>query len=412
MNLFGTLYCRTAQFITNKIAMPMVYFPEPKKITGPGCLANIPSLLKDGHYLCPFVMMGKHFEHSPDGLRFLEALKEIYPEVVTFDEVPPNPTVDAVYAAYYVAKKSNCDAIVAIGGGSVLDAAKIVGALLTNPRRPLTKMKGVLKIRHRLPLFIAVPTTAGTGSEATVAAVITDSKTHDKFAISDPHLIPKIAVLDDTLLTSLPPSLIASTGMDALTHAVEAYLGHALTKKTASYALQSVRLIHDNLLAFYQDPKNETARKNMQEASYLAGVAFTRSYVGYVHAIAHSLGGAYNVPHGYANAIILPHVLRAYGKKAEKKLARLSDVAKLTAYDESREKKAQAFLSWIEEANKAMGIPTQFQGVIQEKDIPALARHAAKEANPLYPVPKELSAKQLEAIYQELDTYDSRNKAN
>ncbi|MDD5884732.1 MAG: iron-containing alcohol dehydrogenase [Erysipelotrichaceae bacterium] len=403
MNLFATLYCRTVQFITNKIVMPFVYFPEPKKVSGAGSLDTIPSWLKEEHYFCPFVLTGRHFEHSEAGVRFFSKLTGLYPNAVTFDEIPPNPTFDSIYAAYYSAKKTNCDVIVAIGGGSVIDAAKAVGALLANPRRPLSKMKGVLKIRHHLPMLLAIPTTAGTGSEATVAAVVTDSKTHDKFAINDPHLIPKIAVLDDTLLSSLPPSLIASTGMDALTHAVEAYLGNALTKKTSSYALQSVRLIHDNLLDFYRDPSNASARQNMQEASYLAGVAFTRSYVGYVHAIAHSLGGAYNVPHGFANAVILPYVLRAYGKKAEKKLARLSDVAKLTEYGETREKKAEAFVSWIEKANEAMGIPKQFHQVIQPKDIPLLARHAAKEANPLYPVPKELSAHQLTFIYKELD---------
>ena len=191
--------------------------------------------------------------------------------------------------------------------------------------------------------------------------------------------------------------------MDALTHAIEAFIGHERTAKTKRYSIEAVRLIDANLFAFYQDPSNEKARLAMQHASYLAGVAFTRSYVGYVHAIAHSLGGHYNVPHGLANAIILPHVLRAYSRSADKPLARLSDALQLTKNTASRHDKALAFIAWIEGMNAKMGIPKTFDHVIKPADIPILASRADKEANPLYPVPKEFDAAELASLYKEID---------
>jgi alcohol dehydrogenase class IV len=252
-------------------------------------------------------------------------------------------------------------------------------------------------------MLIAIPTTAGTGSEATVAAVVVNPKTHEKFSINDPKLIPEVAIHDSALLADLPPKIIAMTGMDALTHAVEAYIGHCRTVKTKRYCLEAVRLIADNLPAFYANPHEPKARLALQRASYLAGVAFTRSYIGYVHAVAHSLGGQYNVPHGLANAVILPYVLRRYGKKAEKPLARLSEALTLTPYLASRKEKAAAFIRWVDEMNAKLGLPKTFDHLVKPEDIPLLAQRAAKEANPLYPVPLELSSRELQEIYKEID---------
>lgn len=189
---------------------------------------------------------------------------------------------------------------------------------MTKPNQPLSRMKGILKVHKRLPLLIAIPTTAGTGSETTLAAVITDAKTRHKYAINDFPLIPRYAVLDPKVTLSLPPFITATTGMDALTHAVEAYIGNSTTPDTRKDALRAVKLIFSNLDTAYTDGSNVEARKNMLKASFYAGCAFTKSYVGYVHAVAHSLGGEYNVPHGLANAILLPFVLEAYGKKIQK----------------------------------------------------------------------------------------------
>ena len=262
-------------------------------------------------------------------------------------------------------------------------------------------MKGILRVRKKLPLLIAVPTTAGTGSETTLAAVITDSKTRHKYAINDFPLIPKYAMLNASLTVGLPPHITSTTGMDALTHAVEAYIGRSTTKQTRKCALYAVKTIYENLLECYNNPSNIGARENMLLASYNAGLAFTKSYVGYVHAVAHSLGGKYNVPHGLANAIILPYVLRKFGRKIYKKLWEMGAYAGMFDKSVSYEVGAKAFIEKIEEMNKLMNIGTQIEQ-IDEKDIPNLAQTAEHEANPLYPVPVLFTAEQLEKIYYEV----------
>lgn len=260
-------------------------------------------------------------------------------------------------------------------------------------------MKGLLKVNRKLPPFFAVPTTAGTGSECTVAAVITDDETHDKYAINDFSLIPHYAILDPTLTATLPPFLTATTGMDALTHAVEAYIGRGNTRKTKRQAEQAVKLVFDNLKEATLNGTNLNARINMQKAAYLAGLAFTRAYVGYVHALAHALGGTYGIAHGYANAVLLPRVLDAYGASVNKRLAKL---ARITGIADAHDKNAQAarkFINAIDTLNRELGIPATFEGKIIENDLDTLSRHADKEANPLYPVPKLMNAKELKQIY-------------
>ncbi len=234
--------------------------------------------------------------------------------VTVYAETRANPTVSNVEEAASLYRESACQAIIGFGGGSAMDCAKGVGARIAQPSKPINKMRGLLRIHRRLPLLIAVPTTAGTGSEVTLAAVITDDETHYKYPINDFVLIPRFAVHDPEFTRGLPASITGQTGMDALTHAVEAFIGRSTTPYTRKMARQAVQLIHDNLLEAYEHGDDMRARRNMLSAAYKAGVAFTRSYVGYVHAIAHSLGGRYGIPHGLANAIILPHMLRAYGE--------------------------------------------------------------------------------------------------
>ncbi len=292
-----------------------------------------------------------------------------------------------------------------------MDCAKAVGARLARPRKPLAKMEGILKIWHKLPLLIAVPTTAGTGSETTLAAVITDADTHHKYAINDFNLIPDYAVLEPSVTYGLPPQLTATTGMDALTHAVEAYIGRSTTKQTRAASIEAIQLIFDNLQNAYKNGNDKTARRNMLRASYLAGTAFTKSYVGYVHAVAHSLGGCYGIPHGLANSVLLPIVLEAYGTAAHKKLAALARITGITdsALDAVA---AEEFINHIRSMNISMNIPETLDGICDE-DIPELARYANKEANPLYPVPALWGPEKLEQMYhlvQEVNEHDrSRN---
>ena len=314
-----------------------------------------------------------------------------------YEQKTPNPTIDDVETACVQYQLTNAKAIVAVGGGSAIDCAKVVGARIARPKKPVERMRGLLRVLRPTPLLIAVPTTAGTGSETTLAAVITDAKTHHKYPINDFALIPDYAVLDARLTLDLPPRLTATTGMDALTHAVEAYIGRSTTRFTRGMAETAVRLIAENLRDAYADGKNLRARDNMLRASYCAGVAFTRSYVGYVHGVAHALGGQYGVAHGLANAVILPRMLRHYGSSCTKKLAALAHKADIVLQNVPDEEAAEAFIRWIEDLNRSFGLPASFP-IIREEDVPLLAAHAAAECNPLYPVPKLMDRHELEHI--------------
>jgi alcohol dehydrogenase len=402
MNPFRKAYCRSFQFCVGLAAYAM-NFKEPELISGEGASSKVSEVLKKRGYMRPLIVTDPGVYSLGLSKTLEDSLKANGLSYALYKDVVANPTFDCINEAKALAEKNNCDSIVALGGGSSMDTAKTVGALLANPKASIASLRGILKVHKRYPMLIAIPTTAGTGSEATVAAVVVNPKTREKFAIDDPKLIPQVCIHDSSLLAKLPPKIISSTGMDALTHAVEAFIGHERTAKTKRYSIEAVRLIDENLYAFYQDPSNAKARLAMQRASYLAGVSFTRSYVGYVHAIAHSLGGQYNVPHGLANAIILPHVLRSYGKKADKPLSRLAEALTLTKPNASRHDKALAFIAWIEGMNAKMGIPKNFDHLIKSEDIPLLAARADKEANPLYPVPKEMDEKELAMLYKEID---------
>lgn len=280
-----------------------------------------------------------------------------------------------------------------------MDCAKGVTALLARPKKQLSQLRGLLKVGRRTTLLIAIPTTAGTGSEATVAVVVTNPKTKEKYAISDPTLIPDYALLDPQLTVTLPPHLTAYTGLDALTHAIEAYINQGNTAKTKRYALEAIEKIHLFLPRAYQNGSDLRARKEMLHASYLAGVAFTRAYVGYVHCVAHTLGGFYETNHGLANAVVMPHVLKAYGPSAYRPLARIADVLALKPTKASFKEKALAVIDYLESLNQSLGIPRRLKGVIQESDIPLMASRAYDEGNPLYPVPRIFTKQEITRIY-------------
>lgn len=281
-----------------------------------------------------------------------------------------------------------------------MDCAKVCAARIARPKTSVQKMRGTLKILKKLPTIYAVPTTAGTGSETTIAAVVSDPTTHEKYALQDPVLRPKYAVLDPELTVGLPPHITSTTGMDALTHAVEAYIGHSNTKGTALAAEKATKMIFENILKVYENGKDIDARENMLEASYLAGIAFTRAYVGYVHAIAHNLGGMYGTPHGLANAVVLPYVLEYFGETAYAPLAKLAVIAGLDTKGMNDEQKAKLFIESIKEFNKKMNIPDKLE--ILEKDIPTIAKRALKEGNPLYPVPKIMDLEECMAVIRRI----------
>lgn len=399
--MLKNIYYRAYQFIL-RIAAYFLNIHEPKLISEVDGIKKIPSLLKENAKKHPLLV-------TDNGLFSLGMLEPIEKELKdagipysVYHEVVANPTIGNVNAGLDIFKSDGCDSVIALGGGSAIDCAKTVAALATNKGKTVEKLKGLLHVHKRMPFFVAIPTTAGTGSETTLAAVIVNEVTHHKYAINDPHLIPDYAIHDPKLLTGLPQKITSTTGMDALTHAVEAYIGHSNTRKTKNAAIEATKLINENLFKSYEDGKNLEYRKNMQKASFLAGVAFTRAYVGYVHAIAHSLGGKYNVPHGLANAIILPYVLEDFGPKAYKKLAELSDSISLCEISATNEEKAKAFISWIRKLNASMNIPDKFDIPYNESDVEEMASHAIKEGNPLYPVPREFNLNEFKAIYRKV----------
>lgn len=405
MHTLKKAYCRTFQTVF-KIALPFLPYRKPKIINS---VKGIPEILTKKKVTSILLITDAGIRALGLTARLEQVLKENEISCFVYDKTVANPTTANVAEAVEMYLENDCRAIIGFGGGSSMDCAKAVGARIAKPKQSLAKMKGILKVHKRIPLLIAVPTTAGTGSETTLAAVITDAETRHKYAINDFPLIPRYAVLDPRVTMSLPPFITATTGMDALTHAVEAYIGNSTTPDTRRDALRAVKLIFENLDTAYTDGSDTEARKNMLKASFYAGCAFTKSYVGYVHAVAHSLGGEYNVPHGLANAVLLPFVLEAYGDTIHKKLYRLALEAGLvekgTPYDEA----AQIFIDAVKNMKKRFQIGDTIKE-IKEEDIPKLSHYADKEANPLYPVPVLMDAGELEQFYRLLMEGDMSNE--
>lgn len=382
--IYSRIYQNILKFVSN-----FALWREPKVFEGKDCLKKLPHLLKeekiervcivtDESILSLGLLKNLIYELNSKGIYYC-----IYSKTVV------NPTVENVEEAKELYIKNSCQGIIAFGGGSPMDCAKAMGALVVSKGKTIEEMRGLFKVRKKIPPFFAVPTTAGTGSEATVAAVITNSETHEKYAINDVVLIPHYAFLDATLTLGLPSGLTATTGMDALTHAIEAYVGRSNTKTTEEYSLEAIKLIFSNIIEAYTNGENIGARIKMQKASYLAGVSFTRAYVGYVHAISHSLGGTYGVPHGLANAIILPYVLEYYGYSVHKSLAKVADALNISDIKDSDEIKAKLVIEKIKKLNKDMKIPKEIKE-IRMQDLDLLTKKCLKEANPLYPVPRIL----------------------
>mgnify|MGYP002554052387 CR=1 FL=1 len=389
MNIFTKMGCRIFQQ-SMRLAMFLLPWNQCKKtLSGPGSISQLPKFLKDNGFKSILIVTDGFLFSSGKADPIMAACEAEGMKSCCYHDVVPNPTIQNIEEGLKMYHDNNCDAIVALGGGSAMDCAKGIGARVACPKKSVPQMKGVLKIMitgHKLPPLVAIPTTSGTGSETTVAAVITDRETNHKCAIMDLNLIPHYAILDPELTVGLPPRTTATTGMDALTHAVEAYLCWTYnTRESIRDAEEAVQSIFVNLEKVYAHPEDLNGRQEMMIAAFKAGFAFTRSSVGNVHAIAHTLGGLYNTPHGLANAVILPIVLEDYGEAVYPKLARLAEIAKVKTCG-TTEEKAKEFIAEIRAMNKRMGIPEGLD-VIKDKDIPQMVKWALAEANPVYPVP-------------------------
>lgn len=400
MFFIKSAYCRIFQKAFH-VAIPLLPYREPEIIS---CCAKLNEVFIKEKTKSVIIVTDKGIVNNGLTNSLKAVLNESKIPFVIYDETRPNPNVDNVEEALRLYKLHECDCIIAIGGGSSMDCAKALGARAVYPKKQLGQMKGILRVNRRLPVLIAIPTTAGTGSEVTLASIITDSEKRHKYALMSFPLIPRYAVLDAALTYSLPPHLTATTGMDALTHAVEAYIGRSTTKETRRLSEEAVKLIFENIKTAYSDGTNHAARENMLHAAYKAGIAFSKSYVGYIHAVAHSLGGQYRIPHGFANAVIMPYVLKDYGKSVYKKLHRLGVIAGVSSVGDSDKVGAEKFIDAVKTLNHEMNIPDKIEGIL-EKDIPVMARHAEKEANPLYPVPKLMTEKELEKFYYQISDW-------
>lgn len=387
-------FCRVCQ-TAFRIALPFLPYREPEIIKS---CSELEYVFRKERIKSPLIVTDSGITRNSLTKPLEDILKKCGIAYIIYDKTQPNPTVHNVEEALEIYLQNNCDSLIAIGGGSSMDCAKALGARLVYPKRSLGQLKGILRVMRTLPPLIAIPTTAGTGSEVTLAAIITDSEKQHKYALMSFPLIPRYAVLDAALTYSLPPHLTATTGIDALTHATEAYIGRSTTKETRRLALEAAKLIFENIENAYNDGHNRIARENMLFAAYKAGIAFSKSYVGYIHAVAHSLGGTYGTPHGLANAVIIPYVLEAYGKSAYKKLHEIGIAVGVSDKNDSHEIGAKKFIKAVRDLNKRIGIPDKLTG-IKKSDIPQMARNAEAEANPLYPVPKLMTRKELEKFY-------------
>lgn len=396
-------YCRSYQAVF-RVATKFLDWSEPILLKGAGSVKKLAETVKQNGHDSVLVVTDKGLMnlHLLDGM--FEGLEKCGVKYAVYDGVQPNPTIQNIEEAKAMYEENGCKAIIAFGGGSSMDCAKAAGARVVRPNKSVRQMRGTFGVLKKLPTLYAVPTTAGTGSESTITAIVSDPETHEKYGIHDPHLRPIYAVLDAELTVGLPPHITSTTGMDALTHAVEAYIGHSNTKKTAEEARIATRMIFDNLETAYNDGKNLEARENMLVASYHAGIAFRQAYVGYVHAIAHNFGGMYGTPHGLANAVIMPYVLDWFGESAHKRLAELADVGGIVTTEKTDAEKAALIIRKIREMNRDMNIPEHLD--VKEEDVQTIAERAMFEGNPLYPVPKIMNVDECAALIRKIGGLD------
>lgn len=407
------------QWLLSKLMKRLDYdmiMPPPKLVSGAGSIAKMGEVAKKLKVSKFLVVTDEMLVKVGIVQPLLDALDAAGVGHAVFDGVLPNPTVDHCQAGWEMYKTEKCDGIVAIGGGSSMDCAKIIGAKASNPERPWKGFVGVQDYKA-LPPFVAVPTTAGTGSETTVGAVITFPEEQTKYTMMSMKLMPKMAIMDPELILKLPKGVTAATGMDALTHAVEAYIGNWQSEASAEFSRRAVATIFKHLLTTYHEPSNIEAREAMLVASFDAGVAITRANVGYVHAVAHQLGGLYHMPHGEANSMILPYMLEFFVDH-DQTAQRLAELAKVAGLDEGGELEkwprtlALKFIAAIKSMNAEMGLPAYCKG-LKAEDIELVATRAMNEAHgvhnfwngPLkffaefnYPVPKFMTMKDCRYI--------------
>lgn len=355
------------------------FFVPNVSLMGAGCFQDLPNRVNALGGKKPLVVADKGMTALGYTARLTELLGSAGIESVVYDGTVPNPTDTNVEEGLAVYRDHGCDMLISLGGGSAHDCCKAVGLVATGGGK-IHDYEGVDQAKEKLPPYIAVNTTAGTASEMTRFTIITNTSNHVKMAIVDWRVTPDIAINDPELMVDMPPALTAATGMDALTHAVEAYVSIAATPITDACALQAIRLIGQYLRKAVARGDDMEARDKMAYAEYLAGMAFNNASLGYVHAMAHQLGGFYNLPHGVCNALLLPHVCRV---NLIAKTERFADIAAaLGEVTEGLSEREAAMLAIesIEALAQDVGIPKSLAELgVKEQDIPTMVENAQKD---------------------------------
>lgn len=368
---------------------------------GPGCLEVIGKRAKILGGKKALIVTDRFINSISDGpvKKSIDYLKEEGIEAIVFDRVDPNPKDTNIYEGVNVFEKNNCDMIISIGGGSPQDCAKGIG-IAHSHEGDICDYAGIETLENALPPIIAVNTTAGTASEITRHAVITNTKTKVKFVVVSWRNLPQISINDPLLMVGKPASLTAATGMDALTHAVEAYVSKDANPITDAAAIQSIKLIAQNLRQAVANGENLEARENMAYASLLAGMAFNNGNLGYVHAMAHQLGGLYDMPHGVANAMLLPHVCRYNMISNPQKFADIAEFMGENIEGLSVMEAAEKAIDSLFRLSSDVGIPTSLKEAgIKEEDIELMSENALKDGN-AFSNPRKGNEKEVAEIFK------------
>ncbi|MCR5078607.1 MAG: iron-containing alcohol dehydrogenase [Bacilli bacterium] len=397
MNIFYRAYARTFQFLL-RYGGKLLRYDEPKRLNSP---EEIVSFLKENGCSHIFLVSGRSTFASSASHNVISSILDKGIAIETYLMQSKEPSVEECKRMGELYLKASCDSIISIGGGSRIDAAKSLALHLAYPDKDMTEFRGALKVHRKLPAHIVIPTTAGSASEDSISMVLTDEGKGDKFAISSPYLLPSAYYFDATYLLEIPHNQGSESAMDAYTHNLEAYLGSALSKKDSRLAVKAISTLDTKIETFYCSSRSKEVALELFEASRIGGYCFSRGYVGYVHALAHALGGKTHLSHGKLIAVLLPYVLIAYRKNAYKKLAYLCDTLHLLDKKASKEEKAKTFIGHIFAVEAKLRIPPSIGVKLSEKDIDEVVDHAYREANPFYPVPRILNRVELKNVVME-----------
>lgn len=380
------------RFILNEVS----YF-------GPGARKELPSVVKSMGFTKALVVTDKGLMKFGVAQKVLDELDAAGIPYEIFDEVKPNPTVTNVKDGIAACKKAGADFIIAIGGGSSMDTAKGIGIVCNNPEfSDIVSLEGVAPTKNKSVPIIALPTTAGTAAETTINYVIIDEVNQKKMVCVDPHDIPVCAIVDAELMYSLPKSLTAATGMDAMTHAIEGLITKGAWEMSDMFEVKAIEMIHKYLPIAVQDPSNPVGRNGMAVAQYIAGMAFSNVGLGVDHGMAHPLSALHDVPHGVACAMLLPVVMRFNAPAAKEKYVEIAKACGVYENGMTVDQAAEAACKAIEDLSKLVGIPQHLTDLgITEKDIPALADQAmADVCTPGNP--REVTREDVVALYKQI----------